>query len=287
MTAKGADGLAALPPLREIIRAHGLNADKRFGQHFLTDPNILERIVRAAGPLDEGTVIEVGPGPGGLTRALLAGGAARLITVEIDPRCVPILEEIAAASDGRLGVHVGDALDLDATTLGPAPRRIVANLPYNVATPLLIGWLAQIAVADGAFAGLTLMFQREVADRLVAKPGVKSYGRLSILTQWLTEPRKLFDLPGGAFTPPPKVASSVVGLTPKRTAPGAAAFRAMERTTAAAFGQRRKMLRQSLKSIGPGALDALAAVDIDPTRRAESLSVEEFARLAAAIGESP
>lgn len=277
------DGLDALPPLREVIRAHGLAADKRFGQHFLTDPSILARIVRSAGPLDVGTVIEIGPGPGGLTRALLAGGAAKLVAVEVDPRCVLIAQEIAEAADGRLEVVEGDALDLDAPALGPAPRRIVANLPYNVATPLLIRWLGALAEDASAFAGMTLMFQREVADRLTAAPGAKAYGRLSVLTQWLTEARTLFHLPGGAFTPPPKVASSVVALTPSGNAPGADAFRQMERTTAAAFGQRRKMLRQSLRAMTPDPGAALAAADIDPTRRAETLSVGEFERLAAAL----
>lgn len=277
------DGLDALPPLREVIRAHGLAADKRFGQHFLTDPSILTRIVRSAGPIDVGTVVEIGPGPGGLTRALLAGGAARLVAVEVDPRCALIAREIADAADGRLEVVEGDALDLDVAALGPAPRRIVANLPYNVATPLLVRWLGALAEDAGAFAGMTLMFQREVADRLTAAPGAKAYGRLSVLTQWLVEARTLFHLPGGAFTPPPKVASSVVGLTPSGSAPGAEAFRRMERTTAAAFGQRRKMLRQSLKAATPDPSAVLAAVDIDPTRRAETLTIGEFERLAAAL----
>jgi len=281
--AEGPDGLAALPPLREVIRAHGLAADKRFGQHFLTDPSILARIARAAGPLDAGVTIEVGPGPGGLTRALLTAGAGRMAAIEIDPRCVAIAEEIAAAASGRLAVVAADALEVDVTTLGPAPRRIVANLPYNVATPLLIGWLGQIAQDADAVSVMILMFQREVADRLAARPGAKSYGRLSVLAQWLCRAEKLFDLPGGAFTPPPKVASSVVRLTPRGQPPGVAAFAAMERTTAAAFGQRRKMLRQSLKSLGPGAMAALEAAGIDPTRRAETLTIEEFASLAAAL----
>lgn len=278
-----ADRLAELPPLREVIRAHDLSADKRFGQHFLTDPSILERIARAAGPLDAGVTIEIGPGPGGLTRALLAQGAVRLAAVEVDPRCADIAREIAEAADGRLQVVEADALKVDPTTLGPPPRRIVANLPYNIATPLLIAWLGKVAEDANAYAQMTLMFQREVADRLTAKPGSKAYGRLSILTQWLAEARTLFHLPGGAFTPPPKVASSVVGLTPRGFAPGAAAFRRMERTTAAAFGQRRKMLRQSLKALTPNPAELLAAADIDPTRRAETLSVEEFEKLAGAF----
>ena len=283
MSADG-DRLAALPPLREIMRAHGLYADKRFGQHFLTDPSILDRIARAAGPIDAGTVVEIGPGPGGLTRALLAAGAANVVAVEIDRRCVAVAEEIAAAAGGRLQVVAGDALDIDLTTLGPPPRRIVANLPYNVATPLLIGWLGQTAADADAYAGMTLMFQREVADRLLATPGQKAYGRLGVIAQWRADLRRLFDLPAGAFSPPPKVASTVVGLTPKAEPQGADAFRAMERTTAAAFGQRRKMLRQSLKALGPHGAAALEAAAIDPTRRAESLSIAEFTRLAAAVG---
>lgn len=275
------DGLDRLPPLRDVIRAHGLAADKRFGQHFLTDPNILGRIAAAAEPLDRGSVIEVGPGPGGLTRALLAAGAQRLTAIEIDARCVAIAEEIAAAVDGRLTVLASDALDVDVKELGPPPRRIVANLPYNVATPLLVGWLSEIAADRDALTGMVLMFQREVAERLAAKPGEKSYGRLAVLAQWLCKVEKLFDLPGGAFTPPPKVASSVVRLTPNDAAPpGQTLFRKMERTTAAAFGQRRKMLRQSLKGVVAEPADFLTALDIDPTRRAETLSVAEFVAIA-------
>lgn len=273
-------GLDSLPPLREVIRAHGLAADKRFGQHFLTDPSILARIAEAAGPVDRGVTVEVGPGPGGLTRTLLAARAARVVAVEIDPRCAEIAREIAAVADGRLDVVEADALDIDVRELGPPPRRVVANLPYNVATPLLIGWLSALAEDAEAFDGLTLMFQREVADRLTATPGRKTYGRLSVLAQWLTDARTLFHLPGGAFTPPPKVASSVVRLSPKGVAPGRAAFRRMERTTAAAFGQRRKMLRQALRGLTPDSAGLLERADIDPTRRAETLSVAEFERLA-------
>lgn len=272
-----------LPPLRDVIREHGLAADKRFGQHFLTDPNILGRIAAAAGPLDVGTVIEIGPGPGGLTRALLAAGAARLVAVEIDPRCVRAVEEIAAAMAGRLRVLAKDALDIDVLTLGPPPRRIVANLPYNVATPLLIGWLGAVARDRNAIADMVLMFQREVAERLAAKPGAKAYGRLSVLTQWLCDARKLFDLPGGAFTPPPRVASSVVRLTPKAGGVDPALFNRVERVTAAAFGQRRKMLRQSLKALGTDPLALLDTVEIEPTRRAETLDASEFVALAEAL----
>lgn len=276
-------GLATLPTLKEVIRAHGLAAEKRFGQHFLTDPNILGRIVAAAGPVENGTVIEVGPGPGGLTRALLAAGATAVTAIEIDDRCVAVAREIAAAAAGRLTVLHADALEVDIEALGPAPRRIVANLPYNVATPLLIGWLSRVAQSADAIAGMTLMFQKEVAERLTAKPGAKAYGRLAVLTQWLTAAEKLFDLPGGAFTPPPKVTSSVVRLTPRTSPPGLPAFKAMEQTTAAAFGQRRKMLRQSLRSMSKTPEAALGNAGIDPTRRAETLTVEEFVRLSNAL----
>jgi len=281
-----ATGLEGLPPLREVIRAHGLNADKRLGQHFLTDPRILARIAESPRDLSTGTVFEIGPGPCGLTRALLAAGAGALVAVEVDPRCALIAREIAEAADGRLTVIEGDALDQDLTEFGPAPRRIVANLPYNVATPLLIDWLAQCAAAEDAFAEFVLMFQREVADRLTARPGEKAYGRLSVLAQWMTVAEKLFDLPAGAFTPPPKVASAVVRLTPRPNPLGAERFRWMERTTQAAFGQRRKMLRQALKTLAPDPLPALAAAGIDPTRRAETLDIPEFERLAEALSAS-
>lgn len=274
--------LDALPPLKDVIRTHNLAADKRFGQHFLTDPNILARIASAPGGLAGRTVIEIGPGPGGLTRALLAAGAEKLIAVEIDPRCAAIIRELDASIPGILELVEADALTLDIQALGEAPRQIVANLPYNVATPLLIGWLKALAQDADAIEGMTLMFQREVADRLVAKPGAKIYGRLSVMTQWLTRPSKLFDLPGGAFTPPPKVVSSVVCLQPRGVAPGAEAFTAMERVVAAAFGQRRKMLRQSLKSLGGPPDTILAAAGIDGARRAETLDVAEFQRLSEA-----
>jgi 16S rRNA (adenine1518-N6/adenine1519-N6)-dimethyltransferase len=265
-----------LPPLRDIIARHGLGARRALGQHFLLDLNLTRRIARAAGDLAEGTVLEVGPGPGGLTRALLEVGARQVIAVERDERCRPALAELEAAFPGRLTVIFADALEVDAAGLGAPPRRIVANLPYNVATPLLIRWLGAI----DAFAGLTLMFQKEVADRLTARPRTKDYGRLSVLTQWLAEPRRLFDIPARAFTPPPKVTSTVVQLTP-RPAPLHPADRAqLERVTAAAFGQRRKMLRQSLRSLLPEPEPLLAAAGIAPTLRAEALTVRDFARLA-------
>ena len=272
--------LDILPPLREVIRAHDLAADKRFGQHFLTDPNILARIAAAPGNLAGRTVIEIGPGPGGLTRALLEAGAEPLIAVEIDPRFAAVIAELSDAVPGRIELVEANALTLNAQNLGDAPRHIISNLPYNIATPLLIGWLKAIAEDAAAIEGMTLMFQREVADRLVAQPGAKTYGRLSVMTQWLTRPQKLFDLPSGAFTPPPKVVSSVVRLLPTNAAPGLEAFTAMERVVAAAFGQRRKMLRQSLKALRCAPESILDPAGIDGSRRAETLGIPEFVRLA-------
>jgi 16S rRNA (adenine1518-N6/adenine1519-N6)-dimethyltransferase len=268
---------AALPPLREVIRRFGLGARKGLGPHFLLDLNLTGRIARAGGPLDDGTTIEIGPGPGGLTRALLTEGTAPVVAIERDARCIAALAELAAAFPGRLEVIEGDALAIDPATLGPAPRRIVANLPYNVATALLIGWLDRI----DAYASLTLMFQKEVADRLLARPGDPAYGRLSVIVPWLATVRRLFDVPASAFVPPPKVTSTVVRIEP-RPAPLAHADRAtLERITQAAFGQRRKMLRASLRALGGEAL--LARAGIDPTRRAEELSVEEFCALARVV----
>ncbi len=265
-----------LPPLREIIAAHGLAADKRLGQHFLLDLNLTAKIARAAGHLDGVSVIEIGPGPGGLTRALLETDAAKVIAVERDTRCVAALQSLVAASDGRLELIEADALALNVAALARAPRAIVANLPYNVATPLLLGWLARIP----DFVSLTLMFQREVAERLVAAPRTKAYGRLSVMTQWLTEPRLLFDLPARAFTPPPKVDSSVVRLVPRKFEADEPRFAAMERVVAAAFGQRRKMLRAALKTFAPDPITLLEQAGIDPTARAEELDIDSFKRLA-------
>jgi 16S rRNA (adenine1518-N6/adenine1519-N6)-dimethyltransferase len=272
----GAGRLSGLPPLREVIRRFDLAARKSLGQHFLLDLNLTGRIARAAGDLSAGTVIEVGPGPGGLTRALLDAGAQRVVAIERDARCVAALADLVAASGGRLTLVEADALEVDVATLGPAPRRIVANLPYNVGTPLLIGWLGQI----DALAGLTLMFQKEVAERLTAAPGDEAYGRLAVLTQWLTVPRQLFDIPAAAFTPPPRVTSTVVGLTPRPAPLAPAERRDLEAVTAAAFGQRRKMLRASLRALGVDTQALLTAAGIEPTERAERLSVEAFCRLA-------
>jgi 16S rRNA (adenine1518-N6/adenine1519-N6)-dimethyltransferase len=270
------DSIAALPPLREVIKAWQLDADKRLGQHFLLDLNLTAKIARAAGDLTGVTAIEIGPGPGGLTRALVESAAETVIAIERDPRCVAALQAVVEASRGRLTVIHGDALLIDPATLTPGPKVIVANLPYNVATPLLIGWLKQAS----AFAGMTLMFQREVALRLVAEPRSKEYGRLSVMTQWLTEASLAFDLPPAAFTPPPKVISSVVRLTPRVMSPDEPSFAAMERVVAAAFGQRRKMLRAGLRGFTPEPIALLEAAGIDPTARAEELNIEAFRRLA-------
>jgi 16S rRNA (adenine1518-N6/adenine1519-N6)-dimethyltransferase len=271
-----ADGL---PPLRDVIAKYDLAARRSLGQNFLFDLNLTGKIARAAGDLGAGTTIEIGPGPGGLTRALLAHGARQLITIERDQRCLGALAEISAAYPGRLAVLEGDALGIDCAKLGQSPRRIVANLPYNIATPLIIKWLQ----AGAAFASITVMVQREVADRLAAKPRTKDYGRLSILAQFLSRPRRLFDVPPRAFIPPPKVTSSVVELIPLAEPAAAARTEDLERITQAAFGPRRKMLRQSLRSLGLEVEPLLAAAEIEPTARAEELSVAQFAALARAF----
>ncbi len=268
---KVSDG--GLPRPQELIRRYGLGARRALGQHFLLDPGIADRIARAAGSLEGRTAVEIGPGPGGLTRALLQAGAERVVAVERDARCVEALAELAAASGGRLRVMAADALDVDITVLGPAPVKLIANLPYNIATPLLVGWLRRTAGIES----MTLMFQKEVADRLVASPGSKARGRLSVLVQWRAEVRRCFDLPPGAFTPPPKVASSVVALTP-RPSPVPAVMADLEEITARAFGGRRKMLRRTL-----GALPARAG--LDDTLRPEALTVEDFCALARAFRE--
>jgi 16S rRNA (adenine1518-N6/adenine1519-N6)-dimethyltransferase len=271
-----------LPPLREVIRRHGLRAKKSLGQNFLLDLNLTRRIARAAGPLAGVTVVEIGPGPGGLTRALLAEGAPRVVAIERDTRAIAALEEIAARHPGRLAIVAGDALTVDARVhLGGARARVVANLPYNIATALLVNWLT-CEPWPPWYDRLVLMFQREVAERIVAAPGSKSYGRLSVLAQWRSEARILFDVAGSAFVPPPKVTSSLVALMP-REKPLACDRRALERVTEAAFGQRRKMLRQSLRTLGGDALALLAAAGIAPTARAENIPVEGFVALARAL----
>ncbi len=267
-----------LPPLREVIARHELAARKSLGQNFLLDLNLTGRIARAAGDLRALTVIEVGPGPGGLTRALLAEGARKVVAIERDARALPALAEIGAHYPGRLEVIEGDALGTDLSRYADGPTAIVANLPYNIATPLLVGWLS-VEPWPPWYASMTLMFQREVAERIVAAPGSKDYGRLSVLAQWRTEPRLLFDIGPRAFIPPPKVTSSVVQFTP-RAAPEAVPAEALSRVTAAGFGQRRKMLRQSLKALGVDPLPLLEAAGVEPTRRAEEVDVAGFVRLA-------
>ena len=268
--------LADLPPLRESLEAHGLVARKSFGQHFLLDLNVTRKIARLAGPLDGRTVIEVGPGPGGLTRALLEAGA-RVIAIEKDARFVPLLDELARAADGRLTIVRADALAADEAALlagHGAEALVVSNLPYNVGTPLLVKWLT------GAWrpSSMTLMFQKEVAQRLVAPAGDGSYGRLSVIAQATASARQVMDLPARAFTPPPKVDSAVVRIDPLPAPPDAVLIAALERVTAAAFGQRRKMLRSSLKTLGGEGL--CLAAGLDPNQRAETVPVAGFLRLA-------
>jgi 16S rRNA (adenine1518-N6/adenine1519-N6)-dimethyltransferase len=274
-----------LPPLREVIRRHGLAAKKSLGQNFLLDLNLAARIARAAGPLDGVTVFEVGPGPGGLTRALLSLGVARVVAVERDQRAIAALQEIAARYPGRLDIVAADALTFD-----PRPHlphggvRIVANLPYNIATALLVSWLG-VEPWPPWYECAVLMFQREVAERIVAQPHSKSYGRLSVLAQWRCETRILFDVNASAFVPPPKVKSSLVRLVP-RPAPMPCDRRLLESVTQAAFGQRRKMLRQSLRSLGVDVVALLAAAGLDATARAEDLAVADFVALAGALAAS-
>jgi 16S rRNA (adenine1518-N6/adenine1519-N6)-dimethyltransferase len=274
--------LGSLPPLRETIARHGLDARKRLGQHFLLDLNLTRRIARAAAPLGEGTIVEVGPGPGGLTRALLLEGAASVVAIEVDRRAVAALHELQEAADGRLEMVQADALGVPIAELGPPPRRIVANLPYNVATPLLIRWLR----TAGDIADMVLMFQKEVVDRLAARPRSKEYGRLSVLAQHVCEVRKLFDVAASAFVPPPKVTSSVVRLTPRPVRERLADLRPLERVTAAAFGQRRKMLRGALSGLFPDPETALSSLGLKGTARAEELSVADFVRLAKLLSGS-
>jgi len=273
-----------LPPLRDVLTRLDLVPKKSLGQNFLLDLNLTARIARAAGRLAGATVVEVGPGPGGLTRALLAEGAARVIAIERDDRCLAALSEIALHYPGRLEVVADDALAVDMAGLVGAGTRalVVANLPYNVATPLLVGWL-RTEPWPPWFESLTLMFQREVAERIVAAPGGKAYGRLGVLAGWRTTAEIEFDVPARAFTPPPKVTSSVVHLVP-RLRPLACDPAILERVVAAAFGQRRKMLRQSLKSLGLDALALLKAAGIEETRRAEEIDVAGFVALTNAAG---
>lgn len=294
MSAEGSDGdiatrIGTLPPLRDVIAAHDLGARKGLGQHFLLDLNLTARIVRAAGPVAGATVIEVGPGPGGLTRAILAAAPRTVIAIEKDRRCLDALAPLAVAAGGRLSVVGLDALDVDEAALAaahggpPDGLHVISNLPYNVGTVLIVKWLRQTAAAPARYAGLTVLLQKEVAQRLVARPRTKSYGRLSVMGQWLCDVDACFDIGPRAFTPPPKVFSTVVHLSPLPAPRAPAAWDAMEAVTRAAFGQRRKMLRASLKSLsGPASEDLLASCGIAPTARAEELGVEDFAALARA-----
>ncbi len=268
----------ALRPLREVIARHGLGARKALGQHFLLDLNLTRRIARAAGPLAGRVVVEIGPGPGGLTRALLETEAARVVAIERDARAVAALDELVRAYPGRLEVVEADALNVALARFGDG-LSVVANLPYNIATPLLIGWLR----APGPIAAMTLMFQKEVAGRILAAPGSAAYGRLAVITQWLCTVRHLFDVSPRAFVPPPNVTSSVVGLRPRARPLAPAGFEILERVTAAAFGQRRKMLRSALKGLAASPESLLARAGIAPTARAETLSVEAFCALARAL----
>lgn len=280
------DTLDGLPPLREVIRRHGLAAKKSLGQNFLFDLNLASRIARAAGPLAGVDVVEIGPGPGGLTRALLALGAAKVTAVERDGRAIAALHEIAAHYPGRLDIVAADALTFDPKPhRSLAPVRIVANLPYNIATALLVGWLC-IEPWPPWYEAAVLMFQREVALRIVAAPGSKTYGRLSVLVQWRCEARIMFDVNAAAFVPPPKVTSSLVRIVP-RMMPLPCERRLLERVTQAAFGQRRKMLRQSLRPLAVDAPGLIAQAGLDPTARAEDISVAGFVALAQALAAPP
>lgn len=267
--------LTPLPPLRDVIQRHGLSANKALGQNFLFDQQLLDRIARVPGDLHDQDVLEVGPGPGGLTRALLLAGA-KVTAIERDHRCIPALEELGAAFPGRLRLIEGDALEIDAPSLFEGRPHIASNLPYNVGTALFVGWLS----SDWRpwWQSLTLMFQREVADRIVASANDDAYGRLAVLAQWRSAARIAMPVHRSAFTPPPKVMSAVVHVVPT-DAPDGVSLKVLERLTAAAFGQRRKMLRQSLKAV-PGAIEAAEAMGIDVTRRAETVSVAEFVAMA-------
>lgn len=268
-----------LPPLREVIATHGLSARKSLGQNFLLDLNLTAKIARAAGDLAGSDVLEIGPGPGGLTRGLLAEGARKVLAVEKDSRCIPALEEIAAACPGRLQIIEGDALEVDPLAHLTPPIRIAANLPYNVGTELLVRWLTPKDWPP-FWESLTLMFQREVAERIVAQPGGKAYGRLAVLAQWRCDAKIVMSLPPGAFSPPPKVSSAVVHLTALPAPRYPANPKILQDVVARAFNQRRKMLRAALKGLGPDIEDRLVAAGIKPTDRAEVVSLEQFCALA-------
>ena len=267
------DRIEALPPVRQLVNSMDMRARKSLGQNFLFDLNLTRRIARSAGTLS-GTTIEVGPGPGGLTRALLLEGATHLIAIEKDHRATGVLSELTSAADGRLRVIEADAMKIAIWDMGSTPRRIIANLPYNIATKLLISWLTHA----NSFESMTLMFQREVAERITSRPGDTAYGRLSVLTQWLTDSEILFDVPASAFVPSPKVTSSIVQIVPLKTPRFPCSQTALEMITRVVFGQRRKMLRSSMKKIGGENL--LKAAGIDPKKRPQEINIQEFCRLA-------
>lgn len=278
------DPIDALPPLRDVIRDNALRAEKSLGQNFLLDLNLTGKIARAAGNLNGVTVFEIGPGPGGLTRAILKAGAKKVIAVEYDPRAITALQSLKNAAQGRLEIVQMDALNCDLMTLAKQydatpPYAIIANLPYNIATPLLTGWLEQIHAQPLLYREMVLMFQKEVAQRIVGKPSEKTYGRLSIISQWLCDCKIMFDVPGAAFTPPPKVTSSIVRFLPKKMSGEVPSFSGMEGLTASAFGQRRKMIRGSLKEYLP----QIEECGLRPDSRAEELAVDDFVKLAIAI----
>lgn len=272
--------LSSLPPLRDVIREHELRAEKKLGQNFLLDQNLTDKIVRAAGNIQDTTIFEIGPGPGGLTRSLLRTDPKKVVAIEFDPRAIRALQSLKETAADKLNILHEDALNTDLTTLSDAPRSIVANLPYNIATPLLIGWLKKIREDQASFQSMTLMFQKEVAQRIVAQVGDKAYGRLAVLSQWLCDAHIVFDVPASAFSPPPKVTSSIVHLVPKSLGDKAPEFETIENLTAEAFGQRRKMIRSTLKKYSNHFDD----LGLDPTSRAENLCVDNYINLANKVG---
>lgn len=280
MSSSSTDQGDGLPPIREILKQHDLWASKSFGQNFILDLNLTRRIARCAGPLESSHIIEIGPGPGGLTRGLLMEGAKKVTVIEADKRFLPVLETIQQVYPGRLEIIIGDALKHPPTSVTDGAYKVVSNLPYNVGTPLLISWLRSNPIK---WESLTLMFQKEVGQRICALPGDKHYGRLSVLSNWLAETQIVFDVPPSVFVPPPKVTSAIVQLFPRQKPLAEANLETLEKITSAAFGQRRKMLRASLKQISQNPSELLKAVSIDETVRAENLSIEEFCTLARAL----
>ncbi len=269
----------ALPPLREVIRLHDLRAEKALGQNFLLDQNLTDKIARLAGDMAGKTVVEIGPGPGGLTRSLLRSEAAHVLAIEFDKRAVAALQDLVAAADGRLTLLQDDALHCDLVKAAPAPRAIVANLPYNISTVLLVHWLEMIRMDAHVFDSMTLMFQKEVADRILAPPGSKTYGRLSVMAQWLCSVKRVMELPPSAFTPPPKIDSTVVHFVPRPSGSDWPKFETVEKILASAFQQRRKMIRSSLKTY----IVAMETTGLEQTLRAEDVSVEQYLDLARAV----